>query len=280
MGIAANWQEVERWLRAHAPKVLARLPKGASAADLAYVEKTWRLGLPQELRESLAIHDGNASTFDLYGPDESPLGMLLSLHEIVLAWRRLKPLAGHKAESIIGVRKFWWHRKWLPVLGGYGNHTCLDLDPARGGKVGQVFVWAHDGGPICDVVAPSYGALFARFVRELKEGRYRYLPTSPWGHARLDRIEPVLPKELRVKVVAEFFFPIMRVQRDPKGKWKFLCAAKHEGSAKKPTHEVVTLGELVRRDPTLKPVLDLKPGWGATRKKFGGQWVRKRQPAD
>src|SRR5438067_522106 len=113
MGIAQNWREVERWLSAHAPKVLARLPKGASESDFAYVEKTWRLGLPQDLRESLATHDGNASTFGLYGPDETPLGMLLSLHEIVLAWRSLKPLAGGKAESITGVKKFWWHRKWL-----------------------------------------------------------------------------------------------------------------------------------------------------------------------
>jgi hypothetical protein len=226
----------------------------------------------------LAIHDGNAETFGLYGPDESPLGMLLSLHEIVLAWRSLKSLAGRKAESIKGVKKFWWHQKWLPVLGGFGDHTCIDLDPARGGKRGQVFIWAHDGGPILDVVAPSYGHLFARFVRELKEGRYRYLPTSPWGHARLDRKKPVLPKELRVKVVAESFWPIMRVQRDRNGKWRFLRAEEHEGG--KPTHKTVTLGDLVQRDPTLKPVLDLKPGWGAVRKKFGGRWVRKGLPAD
>ena len=195
MGIAENWREVERWLSAHAPKVLARLPKGASETDFDYVEKTWRLALPRDLRESLAIHDGSAQTVGLYGPNESPLGELLSLHEIVLAWRSLKSLAGRKAESIKGVKKFWWHRKWLPVLGGLGDHTCIDLDPARGGKLGQVFIWAHDSGPILDVVAPSYGALFARFVRELKKGRYRYLKTSPSGHARLDRLRPALPKK-------------------------------------------------------------------------------------
>src|SRR5439155_14367148 len=182
MGIAENWQEVERWLKTHAPKVLARLPKGASETDLAYVEKTWRLTLPQELRESLAIHDGNARTFGLYTPDEHPLGELLSLHEIILAWRFLNKFARKKAESIKGVQRRWWHRKWLPVLGGnLDYHTCIDLDPAKGGKLGQMFEWAHDGGPIGVVVDPSYGKLFARFVQELKEGRYRYLKTRPLG---------------------------------------------------------------------------------------------------
>lgn len=279
MGIAENWQEVERWLKAHAPKVLARLPKGASETDLAYVEKTWRLTLLQDLRESLAIHDGNARTFGLYGPDESPLGELLSLHEIIQAWRTLNKLAGPKAESIKGVKKFWWHRKWLPVLGGFGDHTCIDLDPAKGGKRGQMFVWAHDGGPIGDIVAPSYDTLFARFVRELKEGRYRYRKTSPWGHARLDRKKPDVPKELTVKVVAEYFWPRMRVQRDREGKWRFLCAAEHEGVGK-PMHETVTLGDLVQRDSTLKAVLDLKPGWEAVRKRFPGPWKRSKLPVD
>jgi len=100
VGIAENWQEVERWLKAYAPKVLARLPKGASATDLDYAEKFMRLALPQELRESLAIHDGNAKTFGLYGPEEHPLGELLSLHEIILAWRFLNKFARKKAESV------------------------------------------------------------------------------------------------------------------------------------------------------------------------------------
>src|SRR5262245_8495180 len=225
------------------------------------------LALPQELRESLALHDGNAETFALYGPDETPLGQLLSLTQIAGAWRSLKSLAGRRAESTKGVKRCWWLRKWVPVLGGFGDHTCIDLDPARGGKLGQVFDWTHDGGPRA-VVAPSYGEFFARFVRDLQEGRYSYLSSSPWGHARLDRKKPALLKELSVRVVAGYALPIMRVQRDRNGKWRFLRAAEDDGLGK-PTHEVVSLGDLVRRDPTLKPVLDLKPGWGAVRKKFG-----------
>jgi cell wall assembly regulator SMI1 len=92
MNIAKDWQDVERWLKANAPKVLARLPKGASERDLAYIEKFMRLTLPRDLRESLAIHDGNARTFELYGPDETVLGELLSLREFVLAWRSLNKL--------------------------------------------------------------------------------------------------------------------------------------------------------------------------------------------
>src|SRR5439155_25422969 len=89
----------------------------------------------------------------------------------------------------------------------------IDLDPARGGKLGQMFEWAHDGGPIGGVAAPSYGTLFARFVRELKEGRYRYLSSSPSGHARLDRKED--------QRVAQMIEEVDRIVSNPRWKEPF-----------------------------------------------------------
>ena len=136
MTITENWQEVERWLSAHAPKVLASLPKGASAKALAEAEKVLGLALPQDLRESLAVHDGSAETFAFYGPNDILLGKPLSAKEVVASWCSLEFLAGGRSESFKGVKRFWWNRKWVPILRVVGDYTCIDLDPAKGGKAG------------------------------------------------------------------------------------------------------------------------------------------------
>jgi cell wall assembly regulator SMI1 len=70
------------------------------------------------------------------------------------------------------VKRRWWNHKWVPFLDpDLGDKTCIDLDPAKGGKRGQVFYWSHTGGPGY-VIAPSYGELLAGFAQDLEEGRY------------------------------------------------------------------------------------------------------------
>jgi hypothetical protein len=76
-----------------------------------------------------------------------------------------------------------------------------------------------------------------------------------------------------LKAVGDGSLPVLRVDCVREGgEWMFLPG---EGRGA-PVYTVVTLGSLLERDPTLKTVLDLKPGWGAVRKKVGGPWVRRR----
>jgi cell wall assembly regulator SMI1 len=189
-GTAETWQRVERWLSAHAPKVLARLPKGASEIALEEAEEVMGLALPQELRESLAIHDGA----DLYvydsGRRDCPLGSPMAVREIAALHRRLVHLFGDGgndewAQPPPGVHGCWWHRAWVPALGHVnGDATCIDLDPAPGGVRGQVFGWAHDGGPGV-VYAADYPAVLAGFAADLEAGRYA-VAVSGRGEPYLD----------------------------------------------------------------------------------------------
>jgi cell wall assembly regulator SMI1 len=180
VSIAEDWQSVERWLTAHAPKVLRRLPSGATEGALKVTEVQLKVALPPDLRESLAIHDGIDEAFTLYQSEEKfktpygpfPLGRLLPLRRIVMAWQSLGYLHGKGAKAGKTMRQRWWHKKWVPILESLGNFTCLDLDPVRGGKRGQVFYWAHDGGPHAELIAASYADLFSSFVRHLEAGRY------------------------------------------------------------------------------------------------------------
>jgi cell wall assembly regulator SMI1 len=173
--VSEAWQHVERWLAAHAPEVLARFPPGASESALAAAEERLGFPLPRELRESLGVHDGNGGAFWLH---EDRLGALMPVSDIIITWQMLVDLFGNgsndaSARPPAPIKRRWWHRKWVPFLHpDLGDKTCVDLDPAKGGRRGQVFYWSHTGGPEY-VIAPSYAELFAGFVRELDEGRYR-----------------------------------------------------------------------------------------------------------
>jgi cell wall assembly regulator SMI1 len=167
------WRRIERWLRAHAPAILADLRPGASAADIRASEEQLGCTFPEPVREWFATHDGSTSCalmeyWDLY-----------SLTEVVDAWKVLKALYDNGTfdefggEPIGPIRTEWWHPAWIPLAGEPGgNHLCLDLAPAEGGAVGQVISWVHDDS-VREVVAPTFGAWFEQLADGLEAGAYK-----------------------------------------------------------------------------------------------------------
>lgn len=55
------------------------------------------------------------------------------------------------------VRRHWWNPKWIPFTRSEDHHFCMDFDPAKGGKAGQVLMF-DNGSPRRDLLAPSFGA--------------------------------------------------------------------------------------------------------------------------
>ena len=83
------------------------------------------------------------------------------------------------------VRADWWNRRWVPVgVNGVGDLICLDLDPPRGGKVGQVIEVLHEDGDRT-VLAPSLGAWLEQFAADLEAGAYESDPEPPHGLVRV-----------------------------------------------------------------------------------------------
>jgi hypothetical protein len=52
------WDRIDAWCRVHVPGVLDRLNPGASATEIAALERTIKQPLPADVRKSLAIHNG------------------------------------------------------------------------------------------------------------------------------------------------------------------------------------------------------------------------------
>lgn len=171
--MADAWGRIERWLKAHAPAILADMRPGASPAEIRATEEQLGCTFPEPVREWFATHDGTASCALLEYWD------LYSLAEVVAAWKTMKALyddgtfAEFESDPIGPIRTEWWHPAWVPLTGEPGgNHLCLDLAPADGGSVGQVISWVHDDS-VREVVAPTFGAWFEQLADGLEAGAYK-----------------------------------------------------------------------------------------------------------
>ena len=169
------WQRIESWLRENAPDTLASLRPGAAPAEIAVTEAHLGVTLPDDLRASYLIHDGQTDISSLIEGVE-----LLSLSNVCIQWTIWKDLLddGTFEDSVsapVGpIRPEWWNARWIPLTrDGGGNSHCLDLDPAPGGGVGQIITMWHDE-DTREILAPSFGAWLTQFADELDEGEYAY----------------------------------------------------------------------------------------------------------
>lgn len=170
------WTRIERWLEAHAPEPRGILNPGASEEEIAALEREVGLRLPDDVRESLRIHDGQA-------PDAPGLinaCELLSTARIAGEWRAWKELLDGgdfddaESDPAPGIRGDWWNAAWIPLTHDFGgNHDCLDLDPAPGGRAGQIISMWHDDAER-RVLAGSFREWLSAFADGLENGDYVY----------------------------------------------------------------------------------------------------------
>ncbi len=167
------WKRIEAWLRAHAPDYLADLQPGASDTAIARAEKSFGATLPDSVRASYRIHDGARGGM---GPLIPPW-RLLSLDNSVKRWKQLSQEHGSAqddyTEPEAGIQAGWWRKGWIPVASNSsGDFLCVDLEPAPGGKRGQIILYWH-----ADVrrgkLADDFESWLRQFADELEKGKYK-----------------------------------------------------------------------------------------------------------
>jgi cell wall assembly regulator SMI1 len=171
------WRRIDDKLAALIPDVLedlGPLADGATEERIAHLEGLIGVRLPEDVRESYAIHDGTGGR-DLY----ATYG-LADLESMGCFWEQLRELSkdadfmGRIPKAKGPIREQWWNPKWIPMTDpGSGNHICIDLDPAEGGSPGQLIDWDHERGPT-SVIAPSLRSYLERFADDLDAGRLRF----------------------------------------------------------------------------------------------------------
>ena len=174
MTMEQDWQQFEAWLRTHWRDGLADLNPPATDAQIAALESALGVSLPREFVACLQVHNGQSgSAGGLFDNAE-----FLSTDAILEQWTVWKELLdagefdGITSEPGAGVRNNWWNPRWIPFThDGGGNHSCVDLNPAQGGTVGQVVAMWHDAGER-ERLATSFDAWFRGYVADVLAGQY------------------------------------------------------------------------------------------------------------
>ena len=95
-----SWKKIERWVEKNYPELLDNMCEGCSQNDINELEHDLDMTLPQDIRESLSIHDGQERGGRPAGVIFSC--MLLDCEEIVQEWNQWKVV---NEEYLSGAKK-------------------------------------------------------------------------------------------------------------------------------------------------------------------------------
>jgi cell wall assembly regulator SMI1 len=192
------WERIDSWLKVNAPKVFDTLQLGASDSQIEAVEHALSIQLPEDVKASYRIHNGEQLTSDYRLIPE--LQEFLSLERIQAEWKSQKEVLDSVAAEYVfsphelqalkelfgeeyrenrsiadpGIRSdfCWWYLQWIPLTcSSSGDHYCLDLAPSEGGTVGQIITWFHDDGQR-SILAPSFRNWLEDYAAKLESGEY------------------------------------------------------------------------------------------------------------
>ncbi|MBD2107992.1 SMI1/KNR4 family protein [Nodosilinea sp. FACHB-13] len=170
------WNRLEAWLTINAPALLETLQSGATEEQIIQTEAFLSIQFPDDFKAAYRIHNGQVDYADGFIDARE----FLSLERIQDEWKVWKDLLDsgdfndYKSDPRGPVKDDWWNAKWIPIThDGSGNHDCLDLNPAKGGCVGQIIDFWHDEATR-EVKADNFDLWFAAFVEGCETGKYVY----------------------------------------------------------------------------------------------------------
>jgi len=176
------WERIERRLAELGCADAMALRPGASANEIAQLEEHLGIGLPDSVKRSLAIHDGQ----DGFGlVDGSALLSLAGIRQQWDTWRSLDEDAMNAdcAEFMASepegfIKPMYCNRAWIPLThDAGGNHVGLDYDPGPLGQRGQVIAFGRD---------EDTKRLLAGSFEAFMEARLSWLERARWNGEYLD----------------------------------------------------------------------------------------------
>ncbi|KAI5791432.1 hypothetical protein FPQ18DRAFT_367475 [Pyronema domesticum] len=231
--VAHSWQRIEVWAEENYPELFDQLCTPASMNDINELEYSLDCSLPLEVRESLAIHDGQERGGRPTGAIFS--GMLLDCEEILDEWKNWRVVeseymqttgpsdsgeAGPSSASIgksglaakqncqpdDTVQKVYSHPGWIPMVRDWGgNYLAIDLAPGPRGTWGQVIIFGRDYDTKY-VVSKSWAHFLAMYADDLQSSHWHVDEDS--GDLKLR--DPKAPRS------EPSYFEILRVRNERK----------------------------------------------------------------
>ena len=219
------WSRFEVWLKENFKDGYLDLNGPATKDELASVESEFSTKLPDEFKQCLSIHNGQAGEVGKSVSIFVDGFMFLSTVEIANRWNFFMSfIESHEllgedyVEGVYidprdkGIKDDHVNSKWVPIADDRnGNYLCLDLDPSEEGHYGQVIECGHDGRHRF-VLGVSFKEWFAQYVTDLENGDCVFAHGCVIMESEINRTKKIAQIEIELaegllRVRAEDEFP-------------------------------------------------------------------------
>ena len=170
------WNNLIELLSLQSEKLVQAINPPATEEELRDLELKLDVRLPEDFKSFYKVHNGQETN----SPGIIPPGILLSIEEILHQHSIWKELTNSGTFYKIlsdpenGIKNDWYNLKWIPIThDGTGDHICIDMDPDKGGRIGQIIAFEHDN-PVRIIVAPSFAEWINLLIRDLQVGKYKF----------------------------------------------------------------------------------------------------------
>jgi cell wall assembly regulator SMI1 len=170
------WKIIDDFLLKNNENIYNSLLGPANEIEINNLENILQIKLPDTFKESLLIHNGqvdnNVITFFDYQK-------LLSVNDMIKDYKIHCELFENEIIDFINPdkckyikRQYIYNKKWLKFTDSNGDGLIMDFDPAKKGKIGQIWFRPHDDSPIDEILTETYGELLKTFCEKIENGLY------------------------------------------------------------------------------------------------------------
>ncbi|MBV7433915.1 SMI1/KNR4 family protein [Cardiobacteriaceae bacterium TAE3-ERU3] len=171
------WQRILDELQHIAPAIHQSINPAASTAEIAYLENTLDVSLPDDFKAYLATCNGQQHNH--YEHLAIGYNALLPIDDIIANWQMMNELFANEEpiDHLIEnkIKPLYWSPRWIP-FSDYEASTrlILDLDPGKNGTHGQIFRLspATDLANDDTIIATSFAGFSQRILNTLRERQY------------------------------------------------------------------------------------------------------------
>jgi len=155
-----------------------KINEGATASELADLESHLGVSLPNDVKEFLAIHNGQ---------DDEGAGIvfgeqILSTGGIRRCWDDWRGIDENEMNEDCAefmesypegyIKPMYTNRKWIPLTYDWGgNHIGIDYDPDEKGCVGQIIAFGRDE-DTKRLIASGFSEFISKLIESLKDARW------------------------------------------------------------------------------------------------------------
>jgi len=171
------FQKFKEWLEVHYEKGLDHLNNPITDEEINKLHKGLGFEVSEDLIQLLKIHNGqNENSGWLFEGQE-----FLSSHRILEEWNVWKNIIhnGEVKENISNnvdstIKNNWCNPMWVPfTYDGSNNHYCIDMNPTKLGKQGQIITMWHNYSER-ELLNNNLYLWFKSYVEKLSAGHYIY----------------------------------------------------------------------------------------------------------